>query len=148
MDLSIILQKAAGGEVLNDEERSFLREYRPGGENEIGELKNQLQSTISERDSVRAELESLRFRNSVSRLAGEHKFTDPEYLEYLCRKEGIDPESPESSKGFMDKLRDNSPRFFKVELSSGPDTSITAAGRENAPRSIAGMLAQVPAFSE
>lgn len=47
MDLSIILQKAAGGELLSDEERSFLREYRPGGENEAGELQNQLQTAIS-----------------------------------------------------------------------------------------------------
>ena len=73
MDLSIILQKAAGGELLSDEERSFLREYRPGGENEAGELQNQLQTAISERDSIRAELDELRFRNSVSRLAGEYK---------------------------------------------------------------------------
>ena len=148
MDLSAILQKAAGGELLNDEERSFLREYRPGGENEVGELKNQLQATISERDSIRSELDALRFRNSVSRLAGEYKFTDTGYLEYLCRKEGIDPASPDMSNDFMTKLRDTCPRFFKVELASGPDNSITAAAASDAPRSIAGMLAQVPVYSE
>ena len=148
MDLSIILQKAAGGELLSDEERSFLREYRPGGENEAGELQNQLQTAISERDSIRAELDELRFRNSVSRLAGEYKFTDTGYLEYLCRKEGIDPASPDMSNDFMTKLRDSSPRFFKVELAPGPDHSITASAASEAPRSIAGMLAQVPVYSE
>ena len=148
MDLSIILQKAAGGEPLNDEERSFIREYRPGGETEIGELKNQLQSALSERDSVRSELAALHFRNSVFRLAGEHKFTDPDYLEYLCQKEGIDPDSAECSGEFMEKLRDTSPRFFKIELAPGPDHSVSAAGNTDAPRSIASMLAEVPSYSE
>ena len=148
MDLSIILQKAAGGEQLSDEERSFLREYRPGGENEVGELKNQLQATISERDSIRSELDALRFRNSVSRLAGEHKFTDPEYLEYLCKKEGIDPASNETCRDFMEKLRDTAPRFFKVELASGPDNFSTASAAAETTRSIAGLLAQAPVYSE
>ena len=148
MDLITILQKAAGGEPLCDEERSFLREYRPGGDVELGELKLQLQNTISERDSVRAELDKLRFRNSIGRLAAEHKFTDPEDLEYLCHRDGIDPESAEMCSSFMEKLRESSPRFFKIELAPGPDASITAAGNNGVERSIAGMLAEVPVYSE
>ncbi|WP_419646683.1 hypothetical protein [Victivallis vadensis] len=89
-------------------------------ETELAALRKQAETAGSERDAARQELNRLRFRSQVDRLAEKHNFADRDYLEYLCGKSGIEPDSGEAADAFMKELREQSPRFFKLDLTPGP----------------------------
>lgn len=89
-------------------------------ETELAALRKQAETAGSERDAARQELNRLRFRSQVDRLAENHNFADRDYLEYLCGKSGIEPDSGEAADAFMKELREQSPRFFKLDLTPGP----------------------------
>ena len=91
-------------------------------ETELAALRKQAETAGSERDAARQELNRLRFRSQVDRRvvahAGDEALRD--YLEYLGGKAGIEPDSGEAADAFMKELREQSPRFFKLDLTPGP----------------------------
>lgn len=95
-------------------------------ETELAALRKQAETAGSERDAARQELNRLRFRSQVDRLAEKHNFADRDYLEYLCGKAGIEPDSGEAADAFMKELREQSPRFFKLDLTPGPGVPVPA----------------------
>lgn len=118
-------------------------------ETELAALRRQAETAGSERDAARQELNRLRFRSQVDRLAEKHNFTDRGYLEYLCGKAGIEPADDEAADAFMKKLREQSPRFFKLDLTPGPGVPASASPASAAPVSdpaeaIARMLKEAP----
>ena len=86
---------------------------------ELNRLRDSLQTLSTERDSARQELDSMKFKQSVTELAGKYNFTDQPYLEYLTAKNGVALEDPDKVKQFMDELRETSPKLFKLELRPG-----------------------------
>lgn len=182
MHLAEIIRKAAAGEALQEEERTFLGSLRPDDidpdslrgareknreleernrelirtleesqsrveeletrslpeaeqlrrrfEAELADLRRRADATGAERDAAQKELRELRFRRRVDELADRYRFTDRDYLEYLCERGALEMESPEQTEAFMKELRGRLPRFFKTELKPGagiPETPLPAA---------------------
>lgn len=180
--LAEIIRKAAAGEALQEEERTFLGSLRPDDldpvslrsaretnraleernreltrtleqsrarveeletrslpeaeqlrrkfETELAELRRRAEETGAERDAAQKELRGLRFRRRVDELADRYRFTDRDYLEYLCERGALEVDSPEQSEAFMEELRTRLPRFFKTELKPGagiPELPLPAA---------------------
>lgn len=180
--LAEIIRKAAAGETLQEEERTFLGSLRPDDldpvslrsaretnraleernreltrtleqsrarveeletrslpeaeqlrrkfETELAELRRRAEETGAERDAAQKELRGLRFRRRVDELADRYRFTDRDYLEYLCERGALEVDSPEQSEAFMEELRTRLPRFFKTELKPGagiPEPPLPAA---------------------
>lgn len=180
--LAEIIRKAAAGEALQEEERTFLGSLRPDDldpvslrsawetnraleernreltrtleqsrarveeletrslpeaeqlrrkfETELAELRRRAEETGAERDAAQKELRGLRFRRRVDELADRYRFTDRDYLEYLCERGALEVDSPEQSEAFMEELRTRLPRFFKTELKPGagiPEPPLPAA---------------------
>lgn len=180
--LSEIIRKAAAGEALQEEERTFLGTLHPDDldpvslrstreanraleernreltrtleqsrarveeletrslpeaeqlrrkfETELAELRRRADETGAERDAAQQELHQLRFRRRVDELADRYRFTDRDYLEYLCERGALEIEQPERAEAFMEELRGRMPRFFKTELKPGagvPETALPAA---------------------
>ncbi len=90
-------------------------EYR----REINQLKKNLKLMAEERDLHRGELEKIRFREQVSKIAGKFSFKDPEYLEYLIGKNELELDDQEQVNAFMGRIREEMPRHFKVDLHPG-----------------------------
>ncbi len=83
-------------------------------------LQKQIDDLTKERDSFKTETESMKFKAAVSKIAAEHNFTDASYLEYLVGKEkDLKLDDKDAVKAFADKLREASPKLFKVEASPG-----------------------------
>lgn len=117
-------------------------------ESDLAALREQLESATGERNRVREELQTMQFRQEVGKLAAHSHFSDPEYLEYLCRKEGIAPEAGPATDEFLGRLRETLPRFFKLELQPGTGVPGAATSRGEEARSIAGMIADAPAIQD
>ena len=99
-------------------------------ETELAELRRRAEETGAERDAAQKELRGLRFRRRVDELADRYRFTDRDYLEYLCERGALEVDSPEQSEAFMEELRTRLPRFFKTELKPGagiPEPPLPAA---------------------
>ena len=83
-------------------------------------LQKQIDDLTKERDSFKTETESMKFKAAVSKIAAEHNFTDASYLEYLIGKEkDLKLDDKDAVKAFADKLRETSPKLFKVEANPG-----------------------------
>lgn len=86
---------------------------------ELTRMKTKLAAAEKERDTVRAEKESLEFDNSVGALAAEHRFGDREYLKYLVGARKLDVKDKEAARAFMENLKKDSPKYFEAEVNRG-----------------------------
>ncbi|MCP3967475.1 MAG: hypothetical protein GY750_07100 [Lentisphaerae bacterium] len=115
---------------------------------QVSKMRNDISDLTSERDSVRQELESVKFRQQISKLAGKYRFSDPDFLEYLIRKNDVSVENEEQLEGFIDELKQTNPKHFRVEVRSGAGSRVGGqeAGFVAAEKSgdIAGMLENAP----
>ena len=116
---------------------------------ELARLRESLESAGAERDAAKQELARIGFRRRIESIAQEHGFTDADYLEYLCARNRIDPESPEAAGAFLERLRESSPRFFKLDLAPGaPEVPPAPARADRCGDDIVSLLAEVPAVNE
>ncbi len=106
-------------ESLESRDLSETERLKKDFDKELNRLRGSLQTLSTERDSARQELDSMKFKQNVAKLAGKYKFTDSQYLEYLTAKSGVALEDPDNVKQFMDELRETSPKLFKLELRPG-----------------------------
>jgi chromosome segregation ATPase len=106
-------------ESLENRDLSETEKLKKDFEKELTRLRGSLQTLSTERDSTRQELDSMKFRQSVTELAGKYNFTDQQYLEYLTAKNSVALEDPDKVKEFMDALKETSPKLFKLELRPG-----------------------------
>lgn len=86
---------------------------------EIEQVRQQLRETISERDTVAGELNTLRRKNTVSDLAKQYGFTDAEYLDFILQKNQIDPAQDDLTGKFMQGFKQNHPRYFALPVKPG-----------------------------
>ena len=73
-------------ESLESRDLSETEKLKKDFEKELIRLRGSIQTLSTERDSARQELDSVKFKQSVSELAGKYNFTDQPYLEYLTAK--------------------------------------------------------------
>jgi len=132
-ELSAALEELKGKvESLESRDLSETDRLKKDFDKELNRLRGNLQTLSTERDSARQELDSVKFRQNITELACKHNFSDPLYLEYLAAKNGIPLEDTEKVKGFMDSLKETSPKLFKLELRPGggsnPDSGTGTSG--------------------
>lgn len=119
-ELSAMLEELKGKvESLENRDLSETERLKKDFDKELNRLRGSLQTLSAERDSARQELDSVKFRQNISELAGKYNFTDARYLEYLASKDSIALEDPEKVKEFMESLKEASPKLFKLELRPG-----------------------------
>jgi chromosome segregation ATPase len=106
-------------ESLESRDLSETEKLKKDFEKELIRLRGSIQTLSTERDSARQELDSVKFKQSVSELAGKYNFTDQPYLEYLTAKNGVALEDPDKVDEFMNGLKETSPKLFKLELRPG-----------------------------
>ncbi len=90
---------------------------------ELKQLRENVSSLTTERNSSKQELEQIRFQKKVGKLAKEKQFNDSEYLGFMLKKANVSLESPDQVEEFMTELRDSSPKLFHLELRSGSGSS-------------------------
>ena len=90
---------------------------------ELKQLRENVSSLTTERNSSKQELEQIRFQKKVGKLAKEKQFNDSEYLGFMLKKANVSVESPDQVEEFMTELRDSSPKLFHLELRSGSGSS-------------------------
>ncbi|MCK4983352.1 MAG: hypothetical protein KAS17_10540 [Victivallaceae bacterium] len=90
---------------------------------ELKQLRENVSSLTTERNSSKQELEQIRFQQKVGKLAKEKQFNDSEYLGFMLKKANVSVESPDQVEEFMTELRDSSPKLFHLELRSGSGSS-------------------------
>ena len=116
---------------------------------EAERFKRELAELTAERDAATGELRELKRRQSVAALAGQHHFNDPEYLDYLLDRHGIDPGDERATADFLRTFRRAQPRFFNVELRSGSGSRPDVASNQVLPTAggadgIVALLADAP----
>jgi len=90
---------------------------------ELKQLRENISSLTTERNSSKDELEQIRFHQKVGKLAKEKQFNDPEYLGFLLKQGNVSLETSDQVDGFMTELRESSPKLFHLELRSGGGSS-------------------------
>lgn len=124
-----LIEKVAAGSALTAEELESLR--------------TGCRVMEEERDAVRRELGELQFRHKVGELAAKHRFTDSEYLAFLCRQRNLEPGMERELEAFMGELREQSPRLFRVDVKPGIGP-VGPVVTEAEPPSVADLLANAP----
>lgn len=120
-----IIAKAAG-KPLSAEECAELKAMADNSGNhsnsindEITRLRNELANAINERDNARNQLAAAARKNQIDALAAKHRFCDPEYLDFLAKKENVNLECDSEVSSFIQKINSEKPRFFDIDLNSG-----------------------------
>ena len=121
MNIKEILAEIVPKAELSDENRKTLSDWLDQFEKTPTEeeLLNTIGQLQAERDSARKSLEDMIYKDHVAKLADSYSFSDKGYLEYLCKLNNIDFADSTGSKNFMNKLLNESPRFFQLKLQSG-----------------------------
>ena len=121
MNIKEILSEIVPKAELSDENRKTLSDWldqfeKAPSEQELLKTIEQLQA---ERDSARKSLDDMIYKDHVAQLAENYSFSDKGYLEYLGKLNKIDFADSTDSKNFMNRLLQESPRFFQLKLQSG-----------------------------
>jgi hypothetical protein len=90
---------------------------------ELKQLRENVSSLTTEKNSSRQELDQIKFQQKVGKLAKDKQFNDPEYLGFLLKQENVSLETSDQVEEFMTGLRDSSPKLFHLELRSGSGSS-------------------------
>ncbi|MDD4816787.1 MAG: hypothetical protein PHI85_02315 [Victivallaceae bacterium] len=134
MEMNEIIAKAVH-ERLSAEECARLAEFCTDGE------------------KVRHELVQLKRRARIAEIAGDRRFSDPDYLDYLAGKNQIDLDDPAKVDAFMTGLAATLPGFFTLPLASGagggnenpasggvqPENTKSDGGAPSGPRNVNGI---------
>ena len=153
MSIKNIITKMLSGAEINALERAELEAYEPDkltaeleslrlkvSEAEKAELneKERLELDIAalskERDELKISRDRLLRQQSVRELAGRTNFSDPEYLDYLASKDGVDLNDADLCEKFIEKIRREKPHSFGASVKSGSGISATNGTSEKAPQ--------------
>ena len=146
MNIRNTISKLLSGSEINALERAELESYDPEALNlqldnmrsrvtelereKLGE-KERLELDISEitreRDELKADKDKLLRAKKVQELSESCRFNDPEYLDYLAGKAGIDLYDEEATGAFIHSLQTSHPESFVSKLKSGSGSGISPA---------------------
>ena len=87
--------------------------------NSLAEVRSQLQTISSERDTAAAELKKLQRQNALTELAAENNFPDIEYLEFILQKNNIDPADRTQCQDFLEKYKKENPHCVVLPVTPG-----------------------------
>jgi hypothetical protein len=146
MNIKNTIRKLLSGSQINALERAELESYDPdvlnsqldGMRTRVTELereklgeKEKLELDIAEitreRDELKAARNQLLRSRRIQELAENCRFNDPEYLDYLAGKAGIDLDDEESTAKFISELQEKRPESFVSSLKSGSGSGTVPA---------------------
>lgn len=149
MNIKEILSEVVKSAELSDENRKTINDWLDQFENvpQEQQLLNTIEQLTAQRDNAERSLNDLVYKNNVAELAEKYSFSDKGYLEYLCKLNNIDFADDAGSKDFMNKLRNDAPKFFKPILQSGSGvTASVAAAKDYQSNDILSLLNNAPEF--
>ena len=148
MSVKNIILKLLDNQPVNVLERAELEQFDPEklvseldelrsrvaeAEREKEQLELDIRSVTLERDQLRESRDRLLRSQMVRELAGKHRFSDPDYLDYLAAKESVDLNNPEACSDFIERMRLAKPESFETTLKSGSGSGISSAVKSAAP---------------
>ena len=138
MKLRELIVKALNGAELNALERAELEKFDPDAlkarldEAERARLSREealqrdLDAANSERDALRKERDALVRRDRIATLAADSGCTDPDYLDFLARKSGVELEDEAAVKEFLARTERDNPHCFRSRLKPGTGAPLPA----------------------
>ncbi|MBR2373966.1 MAG: hypothetical protein IKA87_07025 [Lentisphaeria bacterium] len=90
-------------------------------------LKKQLAEALSERDDLQKRHRLLERHNRIRELAEQSGCEDPEYLDFLAERQGVDLEDSGAAAEFIDRAARRSPHCFRTALNPGSGSGITGS---------------------
>lgn len=82
-------------------------------------LKKQLNAALSEKEELQRRHEMLERSTQIRRLADESGCEDPDYLDYLARKQNVDLNDDHAAKEFLERTLQDRPYCFRASLHPG-----------------------------
>ena len=116
MNYTPLIRKLLAGEEINALERAELEVF--DADALIGE-KNAL---AQERDQLRTEHSALKRGEKLRELARKYNCSDPDFLDFLAAKGGVDLEDDRAVGDFIAQMQQNSPHCFYSRIRSGGGT--------------------------
>lgn len=98
-------------------------------------LRKQLESALSEKETLLKQQQTLERNAMIRQMADRTGCEDPDYLDYLARKEEVDLNDPALRESFLARTMERCPNFFRTSLHPG---SGSAGGRDLAQLSPSG----------
>lgn len=89
-------------------------------------LKKQLSAALSERDALLTRHKALERRDLIRKLAEKSGCEDPEYLDFLAGKQGVDLEDEQAASAFLAEAAKQSPHCFRASVNPGSGTAAPA----------------------
>lgn len=82
-------------------------------------LRKQLDAALSEKETLLKQQQSLERNVMIRDLAARSGCDDPDYLDYLARKEEIDLKDPAVTEKFLARTMERCPNLFRASLHPG-----------------------------
>ena len=149
MKLKELISKALAGTELNALERAELENFDPDtlkarlDEVERAKLSREealqrdLEEAESERESLRKERDLLVRRSRIDALAAGSGCTDPEFLDFLAQKSGLELDDDAAVKAFLERTERENPHCFRSRLRPGTGAPAAPDGEVSRPDSSA-----------
>lgn len=96
-------------------------------------LKKQLDAALSEKEELQMRHEMLERSTQIRRLADRSGCEDPDYLDYLARKQNVDLKDDQAAEAFLARTLESRPYCFRASLHPGSGSGTPA---ENSPRAL------------
>lgn len=130
MKIKELINKLLRKEELNALEIAELERFDPEAAGDGGEaLRREFDKVTAERDSLKQAHSELLRRNRVGELAAASGCTEPDFLDFLAHRDGIDLADPVAAENFISGMAHRHPRCFRSALRPGvgEGTTVPAA---------------------
>ena len=145
MNYTPLIRKLLAGEELNALERAELDTF------DADALISEKNALAQERDQLRTEHSALKRGQKLREVARKYNCSDPDFLDFLAAKGGVDLEDDRAVDDFIGQMRQSSPHCFYSRIRSGGGTvpAVRPAGIDDVPEHdrigrIAASLAGLP----
>ena len=115
---------ALGAEL--EEAKRRLEEHEKAKMNSEEALRHDLAEAAAERDTLRRERDTLRRRQRIAELAAQSGCEDPDYLDFLAGRAGIDLDDAGAVAGFLAEAEKTNPHCFRTSLRPGGGSGLPA----------------------
>ena len=146
-ELTELKKKQEEAETAKLTENEKLTKRAEKAEADLAKANKALAEAEAAHSAAKAEFGKLQRSTRIARLAAESGCTDPDYLDFMATRGGIDLDKEDAVKPFLEELKKKSPASFKADLKPGagdPPPADTKTGDPD-PRDRIGGIAKLVA---